>query len=170
MSTTTCNDERGLKPILDGFTRNMNLRAVCHSYPWLALERLEAVRRCTQYRPRWYSVPDDTNGQVIAARGSYEYQISVVPGSWLYGFSYTVPEGGYSVQITEDCSGITLFSEWILPNGYTQSQFAGIILLQPTVILEPGISVEIASLNSTPSRATSLQMLLLFAEPICAPA
>jgi hypothetical protein len=158
-----------LRNIVDGFTHNMNLRPLCNQYPILALQEMEMIRRAKNLRPRWYAVPENT-GIVIPARGVYEYQVSVAPGSLFYGIVWDNSNHLYSVQITDACTDIALFSEHCPSDSYDTTNFRGVCLLpRPTIILEPGVLVvEIGSTDPAASSAVTLQIVLLFAETIIA--
>jgi len=169
-----------LSPIVDGFVYNINLRPVCNQYPLLALAEMEDIRRAKGHRPLWIAVPPDLS-QVLTARDSIEYNAPVPRGSWLYGFVLVKPFPGefdtltFSLLITESCSGIQLFSEYVRTDSYGQTgatQFSGIQLFpKPAVILDPGLAVELCSLSSDDSDL-NIQIVLLLSTPveeICCP-
>jgi len=171
-----------LKPIVDGFVYNIAYRPLCEQFDPVALAQMEALRRAKTYRPYWIAVPSDVINTVIPARGSFEYQAPVPYGSWLWGFSIALPfntdtPATFVVQATEICSGLQLFSEYVIADVYGNrvGGFAGINLLsKPMVIQDPGIAVELynTSIYDTGADRGYIQVLLLFdapIEPLCKP-
>lgn len=167
-------------PLMDGFLYNPSLRfATPYDYYPTALGGLEILRRTALYRPRWYVIPDTIN-QPIAAYDTLEYQVHVQAGSYLWGYQFTqleVVRGTYTivtgddmlVQVTDACTGIPLFSDFVIdfgllvPSGNAQGRPIPNLLSAPRLILEPGlINVEIANRDSA---AITCQLLLLTAEP-----
>lgn len=157
-----------LPNIVDGFTLNAALLYLPKRFFPNALAQLDVLRRAANYRPRWYCVPDDFN-QPVAAYDTLQYQIQVVPGSYLWGMNWTVLDGELSdlyIQITDSCTEIPLGSDFqagaaFRPSG--ASQLWPRILGQPRLILEPGlVNVEIAN---TQASSRQCQLLLHFAEP-----
>jgi hypothetical protein len=165
-------------PIMDGFTYNLNIRHTAMNYYPLALDQLEVIRRANLMRPRWYVVPTDQD-QPVAAYDTVQYQTSVTPGSYLWAVTVIVYDGAYNpvvgtdilLQVTDACSGVSLFNDFVTgsglqtepnaPNnlGYPVPQ----LLSSPRLILEPGlVSVEVA--NRSGSSVTA-QTVLYFAEP-----
>jgi hypothetical protein len=165
---------------MDGFTLNPATRYWPGQFFPGALAQMEILRRANLYRPRWFVVPDDFN-QPIPPYGTLEYQIKVGPASYLWGYRFVnlgpppereelAPADIY-IQITDSCTGIGLFSEFV--NGsasalyQTAPQRRGAqfpyLLPQPRLILEPGlVNVE---MSSTSAEEVTCQLTLLFAEP-----
>ena len=156
--------------IIDGFSLNAGLLYLPKRFFPSALAQLDVLRRATSYRPRWYCVPDDFS-QPIAAYDTLQYQIQVVPGSYLLATNWTVLDRGAElsdlyIQITDSCTEIPLGSDFMAGSAFRPSgatQLWPRLLAQPRLILEPGlINVEIAN---TQSSSRQCQLLLHFAEP-----
>ena len=157
-----------LPNIIDGFTLNAALLYLPKRFFPSALAQLDPLRRAENYRPRWFCVPDDFN-QPIAAYDTLQYQLQVVPGSYLIGMNWTVLDGENTdlyIQITDSCTEIPLGSDFQNGAAFRPSGAAQLwprILAQPRLILEPGlVNVEIANAQSS---SRQCQLLLHFAEP-----
>jgi hypothetical protein len=167
-------------PLMDGFLYNPALRfATPYDYYPTALGGLEILRRTALYRPRWYVIPDSIN-QPIAAYDTLEYQVSLTAGSYLWGYQFTqlvleqstfvvVAGDDMLVQITDACTGIPLFSDFVIdfgllvPSGNALGRPIPNLLPAPRLVLEPGLlNVEIANRSSG---SITCQLLLLTAEP-----
>lgn len=165
---------------VDGFTLNTGIRYWPYQFTPGALEQMNNLRRANLYRPRWFVVPDDFN-QPIPAYGTLEYQIKCGPASYLWGYRFIQvdPEDDYAqvtpgsiyIQMTDSCTGIPLFSEFV--NGdhacyqptTPQSRRVAIpyLMTQPRLILEPGlVNVELSSVAST---NIYCQLMVCIAEP-----
>lgn len=163
---------------VDGFSYNTELLYLPERYFPDALAEMDVLRRANNYRPRWFTIPDDI-GIPVQPYDTYYYQVEVADGSYCWGYTFAsisaIPPGGGStattasdicIQATDSCTGIPLFQDFA--NGFgCRSNFTSravpIILSKPRLILSPGlVNVEIA--NRTPNQITC-QLLLLFAEP-----
>lgn len=165
--------------ILDGFALNPYIRPLQDRYDIAALQQMEILRRANLYRARWWVLPDDFD-QPIPAYDTFEYQIQIMAGAYLWGLMYTEFSGitftqtagtNGILQITDACTGVQLWSEYASGNGYTffrstPDPRGGVIphiLTQSRLILEPGlINVEISNRSNANLRC---QLLLFFAEP-----
>lgn len=166
--------------VLDGFSLNLNIRYLPYHYTAACLSQSEVLRRANLYRARWVVMPDDLNTP-IPAYDTFEGQIKVVPGAYLWGFQVNQFEAGTFIlvnptdtiiQVTDACTGVPLFSDYASGAGFTNFSAAaadahgGIaphLLTQPRLIMEPGLlNVEIANRAVTTLRC---QLLLFFAEP-----
>jgi hypothetical protein len=168
-------------PILDGFT--FNSRIICYqSYFHNALSGLEPIRRANAMRLRMHGVPE-AQFSPISPYESVEDQIRVLPGSYLWGWSFftaqaqppnsTVPIN--SIRIVDSCTELpivdrpvlcTMFSN-VTVTGQTQlnlGQNTGVILLpRPYLIASPGgLNVEVTNASAFPA---TCQLLLMIAEP-----
>ncbi len=165
-------------PLMDGFLYNVQVRYTAQIYAPLALSQLEVLRRANLLRPRWFAIPDDI-GTPIPAYDTYEDQVSVTPGSYLWAVTLVqydedfepVAPGNVLIQITDACTNIPLFSDFAsggcissqpdAPNG--QGTLVPMPLPTPRLILAPGlVNVEVAN-NS--GEALTAQLVLYFAEP-----
>lgn len=166
--------------VLDGFSLNLNIRYLPYHYTAACLSQSEVLRRANLYRARWVAMPDDLNTP-IPAYDTFEGQIKVVPGAYLWGFQCNQFNAAFAlvaaadaiVQVTDACTGIPLFSDYAAGSGFSNFSAAagtdargGIaphLLTQPRLIMEPGLlNVEIANRATTALRC---QLLLFFAEP-----
>lgn len=161
-------------PIIDGFLYNTQLR--CNlTFLSLALAEYEALRRSGAYRSKSWLVPQDANAIPIPARNSYEYQVEVIPGSAIWGYTFTgvnvlddddpTLNGVFSFQVTDSCNDVKLFSEFVTkPTGaptYRQQ-----LLSRLHICAEPGLlHVEIASTFGADQ--TGAQLILYGGEPTC---
>jgi hypothetical protein len=165
--------------VLDGFSLNLNIRYLPYHYAAACLGQSGVLRRANLYRARWIVQPDDLNTP-IAAYDTFEGQVQVMPGSYLWGFQVTQYDAAFAlvaatdaiVQVTDACTGVPLFSDYASGSGF--SPFSAMVgdfhggvaphlLTQPRLIMEPGlINVEIANRAVTAMRC---QLLLCFSEP-----
>lgn len=157
-----------LPNIIDGFSINSALLYLPKRFWPNALAQLDVIRRAANLRPRWVVVPDDFN-QPIAAYDTLQYQLQVVPGSYLWAFNFTVLDGETNdlwIQVTDSCTEIPLGSDFQAGSAFRPSGASALwprLLGQPRLILEPGlVNVEIAN---TTGESRTCQLLLHFAEP-----
>jgi hypothetical protein len=152
--------------ILDGFDYCFNMHeSIFGSFQSYVMEQLFAIRQAKTYRPQWIRLPEDTNPQ-IPAYGSYEYQMHLKPGSWIYALQFldydsfgneATSNGRMSLQITETYSGMPLLSEFEDVNlcraSKVENGFAPRLafLTSPIVIPAPGdVDVEVCNLTGQP--------------------
>lgn len=168
-------------PILDGFTFNTRI-VHYHSYYQNALSGLETIRRANGMRCRMHGVPD-AQFSPIPPYESVEEQIRVLPGSYLWGWSfYTEQETPpntmspvNSIRIVDSCTELpildrpalcTLFANTTVAGQtqFTNGQNTGVILLpRPYLVAAPGLlNVEVTNASSF---SCTCQLLLMFAEP-----
>jgi hypothetical protein len=150
-----------------------------YRYGPAALAQSEILRRANLYRARWYVQPDDASTP-IAAYDTFEGQVQVMAGSYLWGIQYTEFDGvsftqvagaNGVIQVTDACTGIALFGEYVSGNAFTffrtstdfRADIVPHILSQPRLILAPGLlNIEISNRSTAPLRC---QLILFFAEP-----
>lgn len=159
-----------LKPKVDGFMYNTSYLLLPNRFMPFALGELEFLRRANNYRARWWAIPDD-EGEPIAAYDTFQFQVNVSPGSYLWGMMFSnitnrdLPTN-LLVSVVDSCTGIPLFNDFVNCGGITTDNFAKnlpVILTKPRLILAPGlVNVEIA--NRTNASQTC-QLVLMFAEP-----
>jgi len=152
--------------VVDGFSYSLNYRMLCGYYQTIMLEQIDALRRTNNYQPKYYVVPDSAT-TVIPAFGSYEYQVQMAPGTIFWAFSFTNPNGLYSFNIFDECSGM-LASDGIRGSGTSPALWEGqCILPTPYYVTGKGLlSVEIGSLDVVDSVAGTLQLVLICMEPV----
>ena len=169
-------------PVVDGFVYSLSLLYLSTSYRPSALASMEILRRAKGYRCREYLVPDNLLNP-IPAFGQVEQQINTIPGSYLWGLTFSAPfnlagTGDDAVyiyyRITDACTETPLFSDYALnqmeavqssnANGWNRRNPA--IMSTPRLIGEPGLlNVEVYNKASV---AITCQLALLMAEP-CVP-
>jgi hypothetical protein len=171
-------------PIIDGFSLNMAIRYLPYVWEAHALAQMEILRRANLFRPRWHVLPDQQNTP-IAAYDTYEFQAGVLAGSYLWGIQFTQFDGSVEepttytpvapsdslIQVTEACTGIALFQDFVAGGGFSFFRTTGrprgeavpYLLSRPRIIMEPGlVNVEIHNRSAVP---LTCQLILFFAEP-----
>jgi len=166
-------------PLMDGFAYNPAVRYTPHNYYPIALAQMELLRRANLLRPRWFVLPDDEQTP-IAAYQTMEYQVSVTPGSYLWAISCVTYNASYVpvaasnilIQVTDSCTGIPTFSDFVTTRGMSQQPSAPVnplgypipmLFTAPRLILEPGlVTVEVANRSAD---EVITQIVLYFAEP-----
>lgn len=152
-------------PIGDGFLLSTSLKCDL-KFKNLAIREYEALRRSGDYRSRQWTVPTDVSAFPIPAYDSYEYQLSMRPGSAIWGITLVGPWGGpgglLSFQIKDGCDDVALTSEFVSRRpvtGPAPQQY----LPRLWVIPPPGtLNIVIASTFSTAQQA---QIILWGGEP-----
>lgn len=148
-------------PIIDGFLLKTQLR--CNfTYLSLAIREYEPLRRSGNLRSRSWTIPNDPANQSIPARDSFEYQVFMLPGSAIWGYTFLGTKGLFSCQITEDCTDVPVFSEPIASTGSNKQQFLSKLLVIPEPAL---LNVQICSLAA--SDTFGVQVILWGGEPLC---
>ena len=167
-----------LAQVVNGFSYNTQLLFLPDRYFPNALAQLDVLRRAANYRPRWFTVPDDID-QPIQPYDTLYYQIEMAADSYVWGYSFASlsaldPNGDPAettaadllIQAVDSCTGIPLFQDFANGAG-CHSNFSArclpTILTQARLILNPGlVNVEIS--NRTANTITC-QLLLHSAEP-----
>jgi len=159
-------------PVLDGFLLNTTMRCT-PNLRRMVLAEWDALRRTGSYRSKDWPVPENSL-IAIPAWNSYEWQIKAVPGSAIWGFSWTQPSetGPFSFNLRDACTGVSVANEWIRTDrfGLTggsgqpppfQQPFARLIVVAAQGLL----TVEICSQQTT--NQTQVQLILHGGEPVC---
>jgi hypothetical protein len=156
-------------PIMDGFTLNTSLRCNLR-FRALALQNFEGMRRASGFRSKYWLCPESAS-LVIPAYDSYEYGIPVVPGSVIWGFIFVTNDndGPFSIQVTESCTDIPLFSEVVRGDNFLLSDSAEPppeqqFLPRPLVVPPPGL-LHAVICSQQGSDATGVQLVLCGGEP-----
>src|ERR1700679_3819516 len=88
---------------VDGFSYNTELLYLPERYFPNALAEMDVLRRANNYRPRWFTIPDDI-GVPVAPYDTYYYQVEVADGSYCWGYQFAslsaIPPGGGSTATT----------------------------------------------------------------------
>jgi hypothetical protein len=174
------------RDIVDGFTMSASQLLVPTSSRALTLGQMDVLRRASAMRPRHYVAPLNSE-EPVKAFSQNEYQVSVMPGSYVWGLSFAMlneDEGDSAalihVQITDVCTEAPFFADYVrginfvtdpelaTDLGYPVGTFrAPFLLTQPRLIGDPAkLDVEIynsASVDLHP------QLVLFVAEPCLAP-
>lgn len=148
-------------PIIDGFVLKTSLRPNL-TFIALAVKEYEALRRSGNLRCRNWTIPNDPNNQTIPARDAFEYQVFMLPGSAIWGYSFIGQAGQFSFQVTDACTDVPFFSEPIVSLGTNKQQ----LLSKLQVISKPGlVNVQICSLAAVDTK--NVQVVLWGGEPLC---
>ena len=175
-----------LDQVVDGFSYNTCLLYLPNRYFPNALAQMDILRRASNFRARWFVIPDDID-QPIAPYDTLYFQLQVSAGAYLWGYQFSSisatgdvappiepdPIGPVDttasdilVQAVDSCSGIPLFQDFANGGG-CHSDFTArclpILLTQPRLILDPGL-VNVQLSNRTANTITC-QLLMHFAVP-----
>ena len=151
-------------PVIDGFLLSTKLR--CNlTFKSLALQQWEALRRAGSFKTKSWQIPESSE-IVIPAHDSYEKEIKAVPGSAIWGFSFTPGsnDGPFSINFRDACTDVDGFSQVCRTDKYTPTTQQPLSRLM--VCSAPGlIYVEICSQQA--SDASGVQLVLWGGEPVC---
>ena len=146
--------------VIDGFLYNTSLKPDLQFLP-VALREYEGLRRSRGYAQRIVTVPEDPGHIAIPNRNVFRYGQRVLPGSAFWAYSFIASTGLFSVQVRDNCSDETLFSEVILASQGSADQNP---LPKLMVVGEPGLlNFEICSLSGVDT--TGVQLILWGGEP-----
>ena len=150
--------------ILDGFTHSLSQLLLPISYRAAALSQMETMRLAASFQFKAYVIPTPENPSpggvagnnpigLIPAYGQVEQQVSMDPGSYIYGWMFAVTtdvgiSGYFHIRITDACTETSLASDYAIailfstnPGDLPRGPF---LLPQPRIISDPGlINVEI---------------------------
>lgn len=173
------------RDIVDGFTMSASQLLVPTSYRALILGQMDVLRRASAMRPRHYVCPLQTDTP-IPAYSQVEYQIAVVPGSYVYGLSFAMnPSDGddanyIHVQLTDIYTEMPFFADYVRASNFITDPTTAIdagfpvgtwrapfLFAQPRIICDPG-NIEVEIYNSF-SSAISCQLVVFVAEPCLPP-
>ena len=173
------------RDIVDGFTMSASQLLVPSSARALILGQMDVLRRASAMRPRHYIAPLSTD-EPVKAYSQVEYQLSVMPGSYVWGLSFAMFNSEYDasgelvhVQITDVCTETPFFSDYvrgiafltdpaIVPTYYATGTFrAPHLLAQPRLIGDPA-KIDIEIYNSSAADCHP-QLVLFVAEPCLPP-
>lgn len=173
------------RDIVDGFTMSASQLLVPSSGRALTLGQMDVLRRASAMRPRHYIAPL-TSDEPILAYSQNEYQISVMPGSYVWGLSFALltTELDFAslvhVQITDVCTETPFFSDYVRGINFvthpTQVAAAGYpagtyraphLLAQPRLIGDPA-KLDVEIYNSS-SHDLHPQLVIFVAEPCLPP-
>jgi hypothetical protein len=175
-------DMPDFEAVVDGFFEDFRLRPQCLSYLPLALgHNMLPVRMAFgDRRPRYVQVPSQSS-LTISSTGFYEEQVSVIPGSILWGISVIGPIAdpeedsqliNYSLRITDLQTGFEIFSEFSGLEAFdpaaTNAEGGVFVLPEPYIFTDPGVfMVEIGARDVAVFETTlPVQILLFFSEAI----
>jgi len=175
------------RDIVDGFTMSASQLLVPTSARALILGQLDTLRRASALRPRHYIAPLDSDEPIPAFKQN-EYQISVMPGSYVWGLSFAyIPSDEVTtaealklhVQITDVCTETPFFSDYVrgvtfltapslVTSFYPTGTFrAPHLLAQPRLIGDPAkLDVEIYNSSSVDIQC---QLTIMVCEPCLPP-
>ncbi len=176
------------RDIVDGFAMSASQLLVPTSTRALILGQMDVLRRASAMRPRHYIAPLDSDEPVPAFK-QVEYQISVMPGSYVWGLSFSYIPGDdevteddivkVHVQITDVCTETPFFSDYVRAINFltapslvtafypTGTFRAPHLLSQPRLIGDPAkLDVEIYNSSAVDIQC---QLVLMVAEPCLSP-
>jgi hypothetical protein len=120
--------------------------------------------------------PESTQSFSIPAFDSFEQEVTCVPGSAIWGFTFFTdavsPNKNMSFQVRESCTDVPLISEFIRTDSFSlpknDGQPSGVygqnLLSKLLVVPSPGLlTVEIANLTSSAQKG---QLILWGGEPV----
>lgn len=151
-------------PVTDGFTFCRTLRCDL-AFQNLAVQQYEALRRASAFRTKTWLAPKDST-VLIPAFDSFEYQISLVPGSTIWGYSFLADTGeetgSLSFNLRDSCDDTSLFSEVTTRQSqtppYLQQYLSKLLVVGPPGLL----NVEICNTYGT---AVTAQLAIYGGEP-----
>ena len=133
-------------PIIDGFTFSTKLRCSL-TFRDLAVQEYELLRRASAMRNKQWLAPKDST-ELIPPYDSFEYQVSMKPGSAIWGWSFLALTGDQSnegfpgtmsFQVRDACDDIPLFSEvctrTFLNPPYPQQYLSKLLIVGPPGLL-----------------------------------
>jgi hypothetical protein len=151
-----------MSQIIDGFLFNTRLKCNLQFLP-MALDQYEPLRRAGAFKTWILTVPEDPQSSPIPAFDAFEYQTRCKPGSTYWAYSLIGAAGSFSVQITDSCTDVPLFSEVILSTG--DSNAVQCPLPRLLIVPEPGLlNVQICNLTS--ENVTGVQFILWGGQPV----
>lgn len=172
------------RDIADGFTMSASQLLVPTSYRALILGQMDTLRRASAMRPRHYVAPLQTDIPIPAYK-QVEYQITVMPGSYVYGLSFAIQAAQLAlaqyvhIQMTDIYTESPFFADYprginfitdptsALAVGYPKGTFrAPFLFAQPRIICDPG-NIEIEMYNS--SNTDLYCQLCVFVNEPCLP-
>ena len=168
-SSTPDPAERQVRTLVDGWLMNANIRYLPFRFAPRALNNLEKLRVLSDfYNPRWYVVPYDFNVP-IAGTDTLEYQLEVVPESWLYAYYFSALAAenfNFMIQIKDACTGDLMYSNPCIATAFHSigtNRVWPILMSRPTCIHNPGLlSIFITNRDTVAHRC---QLVLHFYEP-----
>lgn len=164
--------------IPDGFNYHPNFLPSQLNYSMFSLGQMELLRRAATYRPYVVQMPEDQN-LTLPAYSTYEYQLHLKPGSWIYAMHGAVynlitglPDstpGRISIQLTESYSGLPLFNEPVDLATLFGHYFGGedepvtVLMPEPRVMASPAdLDIEVCNLTGSDYQ---WRLWILIAEP-----
>jgi hypothetical protein len=174
--------------IVDGFTYSMNLLLLPINYRSAVMAQMETIRLTGNYQHKMFAVPSPTGNDptaanvigLIPAYGQTEQQLSLDPGTYIWGWMFGVGIGetaeSFHIRVTDACTETALSSDYIFAqllfeaivgSATLAAQRGPCLLPQPRLISEPGlVNVEIYNNGSV---AASAQLVLFCATPRSGP-
>ena len=174
--------------ILDGFTHSLSQLLLPISYRAAALSQMETMRLAASFQFKAYVIPTPENPSpggragnnpigLIPAYGQVEQQVSMDPGSYIYGWMFAVTtdvgiSSYFHIRITDACTETALASDYAIALFFHSPPIPEICLVvsllpQPRIISDPGlINVEIYNDYKSDLEA---QLVLYCASPRPAP-
>jgi hypothetical protein len=165
--------------IMDGFTYSLSRLLLPISYSSAVLAQMETLRLAGKYQAKMFSVPTPANPSTstvgaIPAYSQVEEQIRIDPGSYIYGWMFSINGTGSGtpgvchINVTDACTETPLSSDYILASLFnlqttSTPQRGPSLLAQPRLISEPGL-VNVEIYNNSAS-AIQAQLALFCSAP-----
>jgi len=158
--------------IADGFGMNASTRALPKRYRAAAIANIGWIRRSAgKYFPKMYPVP--TTAQQIPARGAFDQQLRMVPGSFIWGWDIALlsTAGGVTlpnlyILIVDPCNRTSLFQTFVNASIITNTAASRrpFVMNHPYEVTSAQGFIDVQIRNNNNS-AVSVQFLLLTAAP-----
>jgi hypothetical protein len=136
-------------PIIDGFVMSTKLRCAL-TFRDIATQEYELLRRASAMRNKMWLAPKDSS-ILIPPYDSFEYQVSMKPGSAIWGWTFVAATGNQNSDVPDDvgtlsfevrdaCDDIPIFSEVctrtrIASGVYPQQYLSKLLIVGPPGLL-----------------------------------
>ena len=165
-----------LRQMTDGFSLDTHMLPLLYQYRTAAVSQLEVLRRAQGFQAQWIVVPQESR-EPLAAFDQLEYQATILPGSWVWGYSVKATFAGVNspnlihIYVEDEGTGQYWESDFEPASAYTAFNRPAdergempIPMVQPFPITEPGkLNVRIANENNAEA---DVQLILSIAR-IC---
>lgn len=160
--------ERGMPDPTDAFILSMSQLLLPTSYRAHVLAEMEVLRLARGYQVKMYEAPP-VSGQIIPAFSQLEHQLSVDPGSYLWGWTFSVLSGSsgpFHILVTDACTETALSADYFVSQmlDCTAANRWPALIAHPRLISDPGqVNVEIYNGSNA---AVICQLVLFTACPL----
>lgn len=155
-----------LRQVTDGFSLDSKILPLLYQYRTAALSQMEVLRKAGGFQCQWLVAPQES-AEVIPAYGQVEYQATITPGSWIWGYSFKGTVSGSAqpetlhISVEDEGTRQSYESDYEVGNAYTLFNRAAddkgkmpAIFCQPIPVTPPGrINIKIANENAVSASA-----------------